>query len=546
MAAAACDEFDLRPLRGRAVRDPDCPMRGSCLTVPLAVIGLFAAGGCGSANWFINGFGDPTQVGNFLKPVRLEIRESLSLLEEPLGIQDAEEPTPDDTVAHYVAPEISPGDFLRISIFELVAMGVDTQLELQVSPSGFETMPELGPVKVAGFTPRNLELELKELLREADILNNAEVKVSVLRSEAMQYTVFGQIPSPGNYPLSRPDFRLLSALAAAGGLQPQIEKIYVIREGAKDAGLRDAATPDPEKSEESSQASIPFTMSDVSGSGTASSLPATSTPATTPATAPSPVSPIDELEILEGAPQGRQVTPEYDPETGVWVLHAEGEKAAATGPTTFPEEVLETRPPVPTGIPDALTRPFEVDPDLEDQILEPRVRIIEIPTKGLREGDPRYNIVIRSHDLINVPLGNVGEYFMGGNVGRPGAYSLTGRRITVKQAIVAAGGFGPLAWPARADLIRRVSNDEEQIIQVDLDAIFAGKAPDFFLRPDDVVNVGSSPAATFLAVMRNAFRLSYGFGFVYDRNFGDSDSFAAREQVKNRRRVESQLRGIPF
>ena len=162
------------------------------------------------------------------------------------------------------------------------------------------------------------------------------------------------------------------------------------------------------------------------------------------------------------------------------------------------------------------------------------------------EGDPRYNIVIRPNDLINIPLGNVGEYFVGGNVARPGAYNLTGRRINVKQAIVSAGGFSPLAWPSRAELTRRVSKDQEQTIQIDLDAIFAGKAADFYLRPNDTLNVGSSPAATFLAVLRNAFRVSYGFGFVYDRNFADSDTFAAREQVKNRRRIEAQARGVPF
>ncbi|MEE8374183.1 MAG: SLBB domain-containing protein, partial [Dehalococcoidia bacterium] len=166
--------------------------------------------------------------------------------------------------------------------------------------------------------------------------------------------------------------------------------------------------------------------------------------------------------------------------------------------------------------------------------------------KPLLEGDPRYNIAMRPYDMINVPLENVGNYSMMGNIARPGAYTLAGQRLTVKEAIAAAGGFGPLAWPSRAELVRRISGDEEQIIQLDLDAIFSGEAPDFYLKPNDIVNVGTTPAATFFAVLRNAFRFTYGMGFVYDRNFADSDSFGAREQVKNRRNQEAQLRGIPF
>jgi hypothetical protein len=36
-----------------------------------------------------------------------------------------------------------------------------------------------------------------------------------------------------------------------------------------------------------------------------------------------------------------------------------------------------------------------------------------------------------------------------------------------------------------------------------------------------VIEVGTSVRAPFWAVVRNAFRMTYGFGFVYDRNFAD-------------------------
>ena len=42
-------------------------------------------------------------------------------------------------------------------------------------------------------------------------------------------------------------------------------------------------------------------------------------------------------------------------------------------------------------------------------------------------------------------------------------------------------------------------------------------------KADDVIAVGSYWAAPFLAVWRNAFRMTYGFGFIYDRNYSSTD-----------------------
>ena len=61
--------------------------------------------------------------------------------------------------------------------------------------------------------------------------------------------------------------------------------------------------------------------------------------------------------------------------------------------------------------------------------------------------------------------------------------------------------------------------DGTTFVAVNLQAIFDGEQPDIFLKPNDLVNVGTDAVAPFLAVMRNAYRFSYGFGFVYDRNF---------------------------
>jgi hypothetical protein len=146
-------------------------------------------------------------------------------------------------------------------------------------------------------------------------------------------------------------------------------------------------------------------------------------------------------------------------------------------------------------------------------------RVIKIPVDKLLGGDPRYDIIIRCGDTITAPVDIIGEAWVQGNVSRVGAINITGRPMTLKMAIAAAGGLGPLAWPKRIEVIRRISKNREETVMVDLDKIAKGIQPDFFIKPHDLVNVGTHPAARPLAVVRNAFRATYGFGFVYDRNF---------------------------
>ena len=148
-------------------------------------------------------------------------------------------------------------------------------------------------------------------------------------------------------------------------------------------------------------------------------------------------------------------------------------------------------------------------------------RIIRIPVGKLLSGDSKYNVIIRPGDSIHVPLNIVGEFTIGGNVNRSGALPLTGRDITLKMAIAMAGGLNELAWPKRVEVVRRLKNNREVMIMVDLEKIAMGLQPDFYIKPNDYINVGSHGSARYLAVLRNAFRATYGFGFLYDRNFSE-------------------------
>ena len=112
---------------------------------------------------------------------------------------------------------------------------------------------------------------------------------------------------------------------------------------------------------------------------------------------------------------------------------------------------------------------------------------------------------------------------MGGQIARRGTYVLPGdSRLTLKQAVTAAGGLGGLAVPERVDLTRRISDHTEATVRLNFRAIADGVEPDIYLKPDDQINVGTSILMPLVAVLRNSFRMTYGFGFLLDRNFDNA------------------------
>jgi protein involved in polysaccharide export with SLBB domain len=181
---------------------------------------------------------------------------------------------------------------------------------------------------------------------------------------------------------------------------------------------------------------------------------------------------------------------------------------------------IKVRPEQPLPAPPEKPAPPPAPPEAVAE-----TRLIRIPADKLLAGDPQYNIVIKPGDSIFVPVDIVGEFCIMGNVNRTGYIPLTGRPMTLKQAIAAAGGLGPLAWPKKCEVVRRIGRKKEEIVMVDLDKIASGEQPDFFIKPHDLINVGTDATSRWRAILRNAFRATYGFGFVYDRNFAYRDYY---------------------
>ena len=229
------------------------------------------------------------------------------------------------------------------------------------------------------------------------------------------------------------------------------------------------------------------------------------------------------------SPAGAGETAPSDPgkaaATYKWI-YSGGRWIRVAQPTTPSVEPGPGIQPAPTP-PDRSER--QVDPAGRDPFgwkqydMSGLARIIAVDLSRLKSGDPRMNIKIRENDIVHVLPLQIGEYYVMGEVLRPGPYPLTGRRLTAKQAVATAGNLGVLSWPNNSILIRRIGRDQEQVVRLPLNDIFAGRENDILIKPDDVIAVGSHWTAPFLAVWRNAFRMTYGFGFIYDRNYSERD-----------------------
>ena len=151
-------------------------------------------------------------------------------------------------------------------------------------------------------------------------------------------------------------------------------------------------------------------------------------------------------------------------------------------------------------------------------------RVIEINARALQRGVAAENIIVRAGDIIRVPIPITGNVFIGGKgISRGGTYTLPGEKeLTLRQLVISAGDLSAIGIPERVELRRRLGENREAIVRLNLRAIAEGVQPDIYLKPNDTINIGTNFFATPQAVVRNGFRMSYGFGFLLDRNFDDN------------------------
>ncbi len=94
--------------------------------------------------------------------------------------------------------------------------------------------------------------------------------------------------------------------------------------------------------------------------------------------------------------------------------------------------------------------------------------------------NPRLTAIVRTFSNFSV--------YVGGEVARAGLIPLAGSQ-TVASAIIQAGGFRDESAPKKVMVLRKASDGESGILNLDLDDVLTGGKPDIVLQPSDVIYV---------------------------------------------------------
>ena len=539
--------------------------RGACAAL------IFVASGCDYDSWM-----DPSRTGYFEHtPTSIPILRKIDVIEveQDAFATEIGAPVAADLIPGNSEYIFASGDGIEVQINDLFQVDKAEQFRRTVDQSGKILLPIVGSIEVAGKSQSELvgaiEAKLKPIIRDP------RVDVTIVEGRAFTFTVDGQVRNSGVYALQRPDFDIEQAVALAGGANEGARRIRIVRTlitSADDAAAVDAqpapgSTPSAAPAASvpaagSAPATVPATAPGESSApsvddllkqiqppaATAPAEPSAPTPAPAPASAPPAASPgalrspamvvdVDQLEAPKVAEtavvqtvQDVQTPPAsvpatesryvFDTQKQEWVYVSAG----SAGPAS-PDVGLAT-PNSPDG---AITGPAafasEARPLKKGKDFRlpngKRTRVILVDWAKLQQGDLTQNVLVRPGDKIHVES-DIGVVYIDGEIARPGVYNLPPiGELTLSRLVSAAGGLGQIAIPQRVDLIRKIAPDREAAIRVNLAAIRNKAEPDIVMRADDHIIIGTNFFATPLAVIRNGFRMTYGFGFLIDRNFGN-------------------------
>ena len=504
--------------------------------------------GCEVDSWF-----DPSRTGYFeTTPTTMPILSRLDVIEQQTAAgMSIVPPSPEDLVPGELKYRLAPGDVVRIDVFELVTPGEIEREELVVDQTGNIRLKEVGDIVAAGLTLEEFQNEIEA--KVGRLIANPVVQVSLARGQSFQFSISGAVNETGVFTLERPDFRLTEAIALAGGTLPTTQRVKVIRAAPLDDTLRPVypqreSSRDPKAGDGAGQkpaqggTNLDDLINQLDSGARPSDAPKTQPPADAPTAAPTAPAPAPAAEAPKGdapkpgesadAPRSspgsvaeyrRVIMQDDKPAVDVDDLSetkpGDDGKQSSMGGYFFNEALGRWERGVSAH--GATERGGRPAPQAAASMYA--TRIIEVDYQRLITGDPNLNVVIRPGDQIYIEPPETGFLYIDGEVNRVGVYNLenTNGRLTLSRFVSAAGGLAPTAIPNRVDLVRMLGNDREATIRIDLAAIRNRAEPDVYMQANDHVIIGTSFIATPLAVIRNGFRMTYGFGFLLDRNFGN-------------------------
>ncbi len=483
----------------------------------LLIAALTLSGGCEFDSYM-----DPSKAGRWEPtPITLPILKRIALIEEEddfiIGLR---QPNAKDLIPEVKEYVIGPGDLVTVDILGLTQPGVPAIITRRIDELGRMRLPVVGEIKVAGLTTKRYEQVLRDILHP-EIVVDPTVSVIVQEGRQRTFSILG-VNAAGTYTIVENDFRLLDAISLARGIPPAIDKIYVIRH---------IPLADVYKGDDGEKSGKHFGTPGPEGLD-----PNETRPGVAPVKgATGGKDPLDPLKAIDKAAGGKKDPKKTDPKKddkkddkkdvkpnrslddaldGAAKDKGEGQYVNINGKWVWVKSKSASGSKTDGtkgGVDD------KDDSAVEDLVTE---EVIEIDARALVKGEAKYNIIVRPGDIIRVPQLLGGVVYAAGEVARQGVYALPGQeKLTLKRLVASAGGLNGLAYVERVDITRRIG-DQEAVLRINFRAIAEGVHPDIFLKADDHIHFGTNFVMTPLAVFRNGFRASYGFGFLIDRNFG--------------------------
>lgn len=149
------------------------------------------------------------------------------------SVATTSQPATTDTPAPHAA-DVSPTSFI-IGAEDMLSINVWKEPEMSkivpVRPDGMISLPLIGDVKAAGYTPVQLQTQLATAMKK--LISDPEVTVIVTEVRSLSFNVVGEVNKPGFFPLTR-RLTVLDGIALAGGFKDfaKTKKVYVLRSDA--------------------------------------------------------------------------------------------------------------------------------------------------------------------------------------------------------------------------------------------------------------------------------------------------------------------------
>ena len=132
------------------------------------------------------------------------------------------------------APGVRPESYV-IGAEDTILVSVwkepDMSKSVPVRPDGMISLPLIGEVKAAGYTPVQLQDVLADTMKK--YVSDPQVTVVVEKIASLSFNIVGEVNHPGYFPLTR-RMTVLDAIALAGGFKDfaKTKKVYVLRTAA--------------------------------------------------------------------------------------------------------------------------------------------------------------------------------------------------------------------------------------------------------------------------------------------------------------------------